>query len=69
MLGKFLDSITFPQLTIMTFEFVWEEYSDGGISGIADLGTWEANIGEVLCALVSRLPNRRGGSALLDVVY
>lgn len=67
MLGRFLDSITSLKLATITFEFVWEEYLDDDISSIADLDTWEA-IDEILCALVDRLPSRRGGPAPLSVV-
>lgn len=57
MLGSFLNSITSPKLTEITFEFVWEEYSGDDISTIADFKAWE-DIDEILCALADKLPNR-----------
>jgi len=59
MLESLLDSITSPKLTTITFEFIWDEYSGGDLSGIADFEAWRS-IDETLCALVDRLPNRNG---------
>jgi hypothetical protein len=57
MLESFLDSITSPNLSKITFEFVWDEYSDDDISSIVDLEAW-VGIDEILCALADRLSNR-----------
>jgi len=63
MLERFLDSIPSPDLCTITFEFVWDEYSNGDISSIADLEAWE-DIDETLCALVDRLPSRTSSDPL-----
>lgn len=57
MLERFLDSILSPKLETITFAFVWDEYSNGDISSIADPEAWEG-IDETLCALVDRLQGR-----------
>jgi hypothetical protein len=57
MLERFLDSITSTKLATITFEFVWDEYSNEGMSSIADFDAWEG-IDETLYALADRLPSR-----------
>jgi len=59
MLEGFLSSITSPKFVTITFEFVWDEYSGGDISSVADFEAWKG-IDDALCALADRLPNRRG---------
>ena len=66
MLERFLGSIASRKLSTITFEFVWEDYSDDDISSIVDLEAWEG-IDEILCALVDKL-FKRSGSDLLNVV-
>lgn len=67
MLEIFLDSIASPKLGTITFEFVWDEYSnDDRISSIVDLEVWEG-IDETLCALADRLPNRDPFNVILSV--
>ena len=67
MLESFLDSIASPKLTTITFEFVWDEYSGGDISGIADFEAWRG-VDETLSTLVDRLPNRSGSEPLSVVL-
>lgn len=57
MLERFLDSISSPKLGRITFEFVWDEYTNEGVSSVADLEAW-VGIDETLCALADRLPSR-----------
>jgi len=59
MLENFLSSITSPKLATITFEFIWDEYSGGDISSIADFEAWKG-VDDTLCALADQLPNRRG---------
>ena len=59
MLEYFLGSITSPKLTTITFEFIWDEYTDDDISTIVDFQGWR-DIDDTLCALMDRLPNRSG---------
>jgi len=66
MLERFLGSIASRKLRTITFEFVWDDYSDDDISSIVDLEAWEG-IDEILCALVDKL-FKRSGSDLLNVV-
>ena len=67
MLESFLSSITSPKLTTITFEFVWDEYSGGDISSIADFEAWKG-VDDTLCAIADRLPDRRGSDPLSVVL-
>ena len=67
MLESFLDSITSPKLTTITFEFIWDEYSGEDIASIADFEIWRG-IDDILCALVDRLPDRSDSDPLTVVL-
>jgi len=69
MLERFLGSITSPRLATITFEFIWDQYSDGDISSVVDFEAWEG-IDETLCTLVDKLPSITGSdpfSVILSV--
>ena len=67
MLENFLSSISSPKLAKITFEFVWEEFSGGDISTIADFEAWKG-VDDTLCALADRLPNRTGSDPFTVVL-
>lgn len=67
MLESFLDSITSPKLSTITFEFIWDEHSGDDISRIIDFEVW-GGIDETLCALVGRLPTHSSSNPLSVVL-